>query len=215
MGERLEPGSLIAERFEVEALAAAGGMASVYRCRDRVEGGSAALKVQPAAQPLDLRRFEREAQLLSELRHPGIVRYVAHGLLAGDLWIAMEWLEGEPLESRLSRGPLSIAEAVRLAARIAEVLAPIHARGVVHRDLKPSNLFLPGGDLAAVKLIDFGIAGLRRGQAITLSGAILGTPGYMAPEQARGEPDVDARAVPASAGRSSGSFASSADTTGS
>ena len=190
----LERGSVVAERFEVEALAGAGGMATVYRCRDRLEGGPAALKVQPAAQPVDLRRFEREAQLLSELRHPGVVRYVAHGLLAGELWIAMEWLDGEPLEARLSRGPLTVGDALRLSTRVAEILAPIHARGVVHRDLKPSNLFLPGGDLTQVKLIDFGVAGLRRGQAITLSGSILGTPGYMAPEQARGESDVDARA---------------------
>src|SRR5882762_6056201 len=185
MPAQLQPGNLVAGRFEIEELAAAGGMASVYRCRDRLAGGSAALKVQPAAQLSDWRRFEREAQLLAELRHPGVVRYVAHGLLdPGDLWIAMVWLEGESLESRLSRGPLSVADAVRLGALIAEVLAPVHDRGVVHRDLKPSNLFLAGGRLESVKLIDFGIAGLRRGAAITQSGAILGTPGYMAPEQA-------------------------------
>ena len=195
MPPRLEPGSVVAGRFEIEALAAAGGMASVYRCRDRVAGCAAALKVQPAALLSDWRRFEREAQLLAELRHPGVVRYVAHGLLdPGDLWIAMEWLEGESLEARLAQGPLSVPEAVRLASLIAEVLVPVHARGVVHRDLKPSNLFLAGGRLESLKLIDFGIAGLRRGAAITQSGAILGTPGYMAPEQARSEGNVDPRA---------------------
>src|ERR1051325_5954792 len=113
MSARLTPGSLVADRFEVEALAAAGGMATVYRCRDRVAGGPAALKVQPAAMLSDWRRFEREAQLLAELRHPGVVRYVAHGLLdPGDLWIAMEWLEGESLDARLERGPLHADQAL-------------------------------------------------------------------------------------------------------
>src|SRR5437763_2990482 len=129
MPAQLQPGNVVAERFEIEELAAAGGMASVYRCRDRLAGGSAALKVQPAAMLSDWRRFEREAQLLAELRHPGVVKYVAHGLLdPGDLWIAMEWLEGESLEARLARGPIPADQALRLAARIAEVLAPIHAR---------------------------------------------------------------------------------------
>ena len=191
----MQPGSLVSGRFEVEELSAAGGMASVYRCLDRLSGQRVALKVQPGA-PGDLKRFEREAQLLAELRHPSIVRYVAHGLLDdGDLFLAMEWLEGESLEARLSRGPLAVDDTQRLAARIAEVLAAIHARDIVHRDLKPSNLFLPRGALEEVKLLDFGIAGLRRaGPPLTRAGAILGTPGYMAPEQARGGADVDARA---------------------
>ena len=191
----MDPGALVTGRFEVEELAAEGGMGSVYRCLDRLSGQRVALKVQPGA-PGDLKRFEREAQLLAELRHPSIVRYVAHGLLdGGQVFLAMEWLDGESLEARLARGPLSIGETQRLAARLAEVLQAIHARGIVHRDLKPSNLFLPRGALEEVKLLDFGVAGLRRaGPPLTRSGAILGTPGYMAPEQARGSADVDARA---------------------
>src|SRR4051812_32769824 len=158
----MDPGALVSGRFEVEELAAEGGMGSVYRCLDRLSGQRVALKVQPGA-PGDLKRFEREAQLLAELRHPSVVRYVAHGLLdGGQLYLAMEWLDGESLEARLARGPLSIGDAQRLAARLAEVLQAIHARGIVHRDLKPSNLFLPRGALEEVKLLDFGVAGLRR-----------------------------------------------------
>ncbi len=187
-------GALVAERFAIDELAARGGMACVYRARDLLSGEPVALKIQPPADSGALQRFEREARLLAELRHPGVVRYVANGLLAdGELWLAMEWLQGEPLSSRLARGRLGAAELLALGAAIADILVELHARGVVHRDLKPGNIFLAGAG-PAVKLLDFGIAGLRRASAsITRAGSILGTPGYMAPEQARGG-DCDGRA---------------------
>src|SRR3954468_1575246 len=106
----------------------------------------------------------------------------------------MEWLDGETLKSRLQRGPLAASEAVALAARVAGALGAAHARGVVHRDLKPSNLFLPGGRVEQVKVFDFGIAQREGKTQLTQTGMMLGTPGYMAPEQARASGQIDARA---------------------
>jgi tetratricopeptide (TPR) repeat protein len=190
------PGHLIAERFEIERRIASGGMGSIHRAHDRLTGDLVALKTlhdQSEAEPV---RFIREAEALSALRHPGIVRYVAHGQTpAGELWLAMEWLEGETLSARLGRDVLTVGETVELAAAVAAALAAVHAGGFVHRDLKPSNIFLPGGDLRAAKLLDFGIARPRRPvREVTLPGTVLGTIGYLAPEQARGAREVDARA---------------------
>src|SRR5688572_1042906 len=106
----------------------------------------------------------------------------------------MEWLEGEDLAERLERAPITPADAVTILVRIAEALGVAHGRGVVHRDVKPSNIFLPGGEPARAKLLDFGVA--RSGvssRPMTQTGTALGTPGYMAPEQARGDRDLDAR----------------------
>lgn len=194
----MQRGAVIAERFEVEEVAGQGGMGEVYRARDRDSGRLVAVKVlhavlatgQGAAQ-----RFEREATLLASLTHPGIVQHVAHGWLAdGRGYLAMEWLEGEDLSTRLRRGPLGVEESRALVEQAAEALGLAHKRGVVHRDIKPSNLFLCRDGRVAV--IDFGIA---RAQAVavdmTRTGMILGTPGYLAPEQARrGAKALDARA---------------------
>ncbi|MFT3775002.1 MAG: protein kinase [Minicystis sp.] len=191
----MRPGDIVGERFVIERLAGTGGMGSVYRAGDRLGGGPVALKVMNGhTDALD--RFTREAEVLRALSHPGIVRYVASGRTEhGAPWIAMEWLEGEDLEKRLARGRLSVAESASLAARVAAALAAAHARGVVHRDLKPSNLFLPGRSLDQATLLDFGVARLRDGVGVeTRSGQFVGTPAYMAPEQARGHQDVDARA---------------------
>ena len=199
----MDPGTVVAERFEIERHVTSGGMGAVYRARDLHTGLAVALKVMlPPESTRELpaliderERFEREARALSELRHPGIVRYVDHGLTSGgEPYLAMEWLEGEDLGRRLSRAPLRALESVQLACTLASTLAPAHARGVIHRDLKPSNLFLPGGDLARVRVLDFGVARMEGDtRAATRSGTLLGTPGYMAPEQARGDRDVDTR----------------------
>jgi hypothetical protein len=164
-------------------------MGAVYRARDEQTGGTVALKLlQHGESPEMAERFAREARVLSELHHPGIVAYLAHGEAeTGAPYLAMEWLEGEDLAQRLSRGPLPIAETLVLLRHAAEALAEAHARGLVHRDLKPSNLFLRGGQVERLALLDFGIA--RRStasQAVTATGAVIGTPNYMAPEQARG-----------------------------
>lgn len=190
------PGAIVGGRFEVIAFAGAGGMASVYRASDRVTGELHALKVLRAGTPKQLERFEREARVLAQLRHPGIVRYVAHGELeGGGVFIAMEWLEGFDLSRRLELGPLSVAETLRLATQVSTALAVAHARGVVHRDVKPSNLFLAGGQIGATKILDFGVATLGDEQArLTNTGELLGTPLYMAPEQWSAVEEVDARA---------------------
>jgi serine/threonine protein kinase len=107
----------------------------------------------------------------------------------------MEWLDGEGLVQRLDRGTLSVEETLDLGRRIATALSVAHARGVIHRDLKPGNLFLPGKELSRVMILDFGIArAVSGGQSLTSTGATLGSPGYLSPEQARGDKNVDTRA---------------------
>lgn len=187
---------MVADRFELVRRAGAGGMAAVWRARDRNSGEPVALKVLHSTSERLIARFEREADLLGELAHPHVVRFVSRGRTAdGTAFFAMEWLEGEDLAQRLARKPLSKLEAVEVAGATAGALAVAHARGIVHRDVKPSNIFLVDGDAARAKVVDFGIARwTRSARALTMQGSALGTPGYMAPEQARGEPAVDARA---------------------
>lgn len=173
-------------------------MGTVWRVKDLHTGLPAALKVLHTFTPEHRSRFVREAELLGQLSHPGIVRHLAQGELEGEVpWLAMAWLEGHDLASRLHTRGLTVGESVGLAVRVAEALAAVHELGMVHRDLKPSNLFLPDGDPTRVVLIDFGIArggGSARRPLATQTGMVLGTPGYMSPEQARGTREVDGRA---------------------
>jgi predicted Ser/Thr protein kinase/tetratricopeptide (TPR) repeat protein len=183
-------------RFELEGEAGAGGAGTVFRARDAATGERVALKV--LRYPIDATRgrFTREAEVLSRLRHPAVVRYVSHGATEdGEAFLAMEWLEGRDLRRQLAEEGLTLAETVALALRVADALDAVHALGVLHRDIKPSNLFLVGGRVAEVKLIDFGLVRLDDiSHSLTHTGVAIGTPGYMAPEQARGERDVDQRA---------------------
>jgi eukaryotic-like serine/threonine-protein kinase len=201
----LAPGTRLGP-YEVIAKLGEGGMGVVWRAKDSRLGREVALKVLPeelAADPERLDRFEREARLLARLNHPNIAQI--HGLeVGGDTRaIVMELVEGPTLAERLSEGALPLAEFFSLALQIAEALAEAHASGIVHRDLKPQNIKLaPGGK---VKVLDFGLAKQEsavapapREESTTLSGAsragvVVGTMGYMAPEQVRGE-IVDARA---------------------
>jgi serine/threonine protein kinase len=190
----VQRGEVIADQYELVRLAGSGGMGQVWEARDRLQGARVALKLLTGTSQRGRARFLREAVVLAELRHPGIVRYVAHGATSSDeIYLVMEWLEGEDLARRLERGAMSPEETVTLLRAVAEALGVAHARGIVHRDLKPSNLFLPGSSLADVKVLDFGVARISRGTR-TDPGGMVGTPGYMAPEQARGDEDVDARA---------------------
>ncbi|WP_437935751.1 protein kinase domain-containing protein [Sorangium sp. So ce341] len=192
----MHSGHVLANRFQLERLAGSGGMGAVWRAVDRQSGQAVALKVIFNQGREHVVRFQREARLLAELEHPAVARYIDHGVTADGLYyLAMEWLEGEDLGARLSRGPLGIEASLMLVGRVAEALAAVHERGIVHRDLKPTNVFLPRGDIGSAKLIDFGIA--RQADAtyeLTLTGSAIGTPAYMAPERVRGDLDVDARA---------------------
>ena len=188
----LPAGTRLAGRFRIEELAGRGGMGSIYRAFDDVTGQGVALKLlHLTASPEGHQRFQREASLIAGLRHPGIVAHVAHGLTEHEQpFLAMEWLEGEDLNARLGRAPLSLSETLTLVRRAAGALAHAHRQGIVHRDLKPSNLFLRGGRPEDVVLLDFGLARQESLLTVTSSRAVVGTPGYMAPEQASSLPQT-------------------------
>lgn len=196
---RLRPtsrsGQRVADRFEIIARAGVGGMGVVYQALDRQQGQLVALKLIDSER-VDVARFLREAESLARIDHPGIVRYIAHGQTTeGEHYLAMEWLSGLDLRDLLTqRTRLSVAESVTLARRTADALEAAHNAGVIHRDLKPSNIFLVSGELEQVRLIDFGVARVVGGPRLTQSGVRIGTPGYFAPEQARGWTAIDARA---------------------
>ena len=192
-GTRLGP-------YEVEAPIGAGGMGEVYRARDPRLGRDVAIKVLPASFATDderLRRFELEAKAASALNHPGILTIHDFGLHEGAPYVVSELLEGQNLRERIGGTPLSTRKALDLAAQLARGLAAAHAKGIVHRDLKPENVFVTTD--GRVKILDFGLAklrpsGLHGGTATeqptlgTEPGMILGTVGYMSPEQVRGLP---------------------------
>ncbi|MBA3396187.1 MAG: serine/threonine protein kinase [Deltaproteobacteria bacterium] len=188
----MQPGEIIGERFQIQSLASTGGMGSIYRAIDLTSGNLIAIKLMRDHVANEKERFQREARMLAELDHPNIVRFVAHGAATtGALYLAMEWLDGEDLASRLRRGPLEVDEALALIGRAASALGFAHLRGIVHRDIKPSNLFIATD--GEVRVIDFGIARVGGQTAVTRTGAIVGTIGYMAPEQASGSALIDAR----------------------
>ena len=184
----MQPGDIISERFELGAHLGTGAMGLVFRARDHATGADVAVKVLRDPALRYQARLEREAQVLAGLHHPNIVRYIAHGTTSLDeAYLVMEWIEGEDLGRLLTRGRLPVDACVALGARVASALADAHAHGVIHRDVKPSNLFLPGGNVARVKVLDFGIARISGVTRSTQTGAVLGTPGYLPPEQVRGE----------------------------
>ena len=189
----MTPGTIIDGRFEIERATGAGGMGVVFRAFDRLEGVPVAVKLLHGENPTEVERFEREGAILAELSHPAIVRYITRGVRpSGERYLVMEWLEGEDLGERLARSQLTPAESLGVVREASAALAVAHARGIMHRDIKPGNIFLLGGRVSAVRLLDFGIARLLdETSPITLSGALVGTPGYIAPEQALGAPVRD------------------------
>ncbi|CAN5763093.1 hypothetical protein BH09MYX1_BH09MYX1_14840 [soil metagenome] len=190
------PGSTVAGRFRIEARVGAGAMGEVFRAADLELGRTVALKLLRPSVPEGRSRFEREMTALERLSHPGVVAHVAHG--SDELpYLAMEWLEGEDLRVRLEREPLSVQETLLLGRELADALAHVHERGTVHRDVKPGNVFLERGAVERPKLVDFGLARILGVPDVedafhSASGVLVGTPGYMAPEQARGQAGVEA-----------------------
>jgi eukaryotic-like serine/threonine-protein kinase len=200
-GTRLGP-------YEVLGLIGEGGMGQVYRAADTRLDRAVAIKVMPAAldDPIRRERFEREARSISRLEHPNICPLYDVGELpesvGGGLFLVMQFLEGETLAGRLSRGALSIKDTLDVGIQIAEALAAAHRAGIVHRDLKPGNVMLTR---AGARLLDFGLARTVTGAtadgltaagdrtALTTQGTLLGTLHYMAPEQLDGR-EVDTRA---------------------
>ncbi|EPX62209.1 serine/threonine protein kinase [Cystobacter fuscus DSM 2262] len=196
MRPSLAPGDVLEGKWRLEALLGAGGMGQVYRARDLALERTVAIKLlhEPLCEdPESVARFEREARAMARLEHAHITPIHAVGREGGRPFIVMKHLEGMSLARYLRSvpGPMPVPEVLALARQLCAGLDFIHQRGCVHRDIKPGNIFVsPGGHAT---LLDFGILWEHRGEELTRTGARLGTPSYMAPEQARGEP-VDSRA---------------------
>jgi len=194
-------------RYEIRSKLGAGGMGEVYRARDEKLNRDVAIKILPAALSENgdrLHRFEQEAQAAGALNHPNILAIYDVGTNESAPYVVSELLEGETLRQRIEHGPISTRKAMEYATQIARGLAAAHAKGIVHRDLKPDNLFITRDD--QIKILDFGLAKLiqppmeeiaqtnvETRKVHTDPGTVMGTAGYMAPEQVRGRA-VDHRA---------------------
>jgi eukaryotic-like serine/threonine-protein kinase len=195
-------GQVVDDRYRIEQLLGAGAIGCVYRAVEQATGQSIALKIwTTAADNEQIRgRFVREAKALSTLHHPNIVAVYGYGMLGALPYVAMEFIDGNTLEHMLSAGPLDATVACDVMTQVLQALAYAHGLGVVHRDLKPDNVALvKSASGLTVKLLDFGLAKFlspaddpMAGSKLTLQGMVMGTPLYMAPEQAAGR-TVDAR----------------------
>lgn len=188
---RLEVGMVVLDRFRVEKLHDQGGMARVYRARHLKLGTPVALKVLSFDNDVELiERFYREAQMMAKIQHPNVVQILDFGMVGGEIpCIAMEYVEGEPLDLRLSRrGAIPWEEAIELTLGILSGLDAAHHAEVLHRDLKPENVIVVPGTPERPKLIDFGIAqhDVAFDAKLTQHGETVGTPAYMSPEQLYG-----------------------------
>jgi hypothetical protein len=182
--------ALLSERYRIESKLARGGMGTVYRAHDEVLGRVVAIKVlaeELAEDPEFIERFRREARNAAALLHPNIASIFDYGTDDGRWYMVMELVDGEDLASRLDRDVrLPWPEVMAIGEQVASALAHAHARGVVHRDIKPANILITREGQA--KVTDFGIAlALQTTTNLTQTGSVLGTPNYLAPEQAKGE----------------------------
>src|SRR5271155_598127 len=199
----LSPGSKLGP-YDIQAAIGAGGMGEVYSARDARLSRDVAIKILPASFSADadrLQRFAQESRAAAALNHPNILSIYDIGEDRGAPYVVSELLEGETLRDRLRSGALSSRKAIEYAQQIARGLAAAHEKGIVHRDLKPENLFITNEGHA--KILDFGLAKFIHSEAdasdnaptvqvATEAGTVLGTAGYMSPEQVRGKA-ADAR----------------------
>lgn len=185
-------------KYELLEKVGVGGMASVYKAKSKSEGRIVALKIPQEkfiGDPRFVRRFHREAEVLSHLDHPNIVKVFDHGNEGDTHYIAMEFLEGDGLDKMIETRKLAANTVVDIMRRVAEALRHIHAQGIIHRDIKPGNIMIlrksirddGSVDNRGVRLMDFGIAAGRVLTRLTITGARIGTPVYMSPEQAKGQ----------------------------
>ncbi|HET9656128.1 MAG TPA: serine/threonine-protein kinase, partial [Kineosporiaceae bacterium] len=179
---------LVSGRYLLQERVGRGSSGVVFRAQDRWLARQVAVKVFTAPGSAgEERRAEREAVVLARLHHPGLVGVLDCGSDRGNRFVVLEFVDGRPLDSVVDGEALPEAEAVRIAAGVADTLAYVHARGIVHRDVKPANILIDRS--GRPKLGDFGVARAYGGsEALTATGCIVGTPRYMAPEQVRGEP---------------------------
>ena len=178
--------------WRMEAVVGRGGMGTVYRARHALDERVVALKVQRRDAAVNTRareRMIREAHILATVAHAGVPRFFEAGVLDDDrAWIAMELVEGTCLTARLSQGSMSGDETTTVVASVAAVLAAAHVSGTTHRDLKPDNIYLTPSAAYPLRVLDWGIALDSAGVRYTNHDEAIGTPTYMAPEQARGGP---------------------------
>jgi len=199
-----EIGAVIAEKYRLERLLGRGGMGAVFEATHLITGKRVAIKCQLPRQEAtadDVERFLREARAAAMISHPNVADIYDVGEASGTFFLVMQLLEGAPLSALMEHGPLPIGPAVRTLSSAMRGVQAAHKKGVVHRDLKPDNIFLcSGGEgiSAEPKVLDFGIAKLSAltnsmNPSLTHSGAVMGTPHYMSPEQARDSRGVDER----------------------
>ena len=191
-------GRILMGRFRINSKIARGGMGAVYLARKVDSGDLFAVKVLHRDMVLDPRmreRFVNEANAAKRIDHPAVVRtYEVGETVSGEIFIAMEYVDGPPLRRLLRKGSIDSNRVVLLSAAIAQGLAAAHVSGVIHRDLKPENVLVPRSLKAdsVAKIVDFGIARIIDAPRITTTRHVIGTPQYISPEQAMGEP-VDRR----------------------
>jgi serine/threonine protein kinase len=191
MAAQLTPGTVVGDRFRIEALIGSGGMSTVYRARDEQLGRTIAVKVFPdtAIADHDSRRRESEVRLLASLDHPALVTLFDVIDSDDSTLVLMQFVSGEDLGQRLDSGAIPGPEVATIGATISSALASVHASDIIHRDIKPGNVLLPADPVLGAPralLADFGIARLVDDTTLTAEGSIIGTAQYLSPEQARG-----------------------------